>query len=134
VRGAELDWLRRPALEILGQQVSELQTRKRVDVDRPVAAVDTGSADTFLEPASVVFTENVALPTDQELNLHALKTVGDGEQARQPLRRHRGRTWRTPRCTGMRADPPATAPDLTCSVSIARERVDYKGPSCCLNA
>ena len=32
-----------------------------------------------------------------------------------------------PGFAGVRADPPATAPDLTCSVSIARERVDYKG-------
>lgn len=33
VRGVELDWLRRLAIEIVGQQVSKLQARKRVGVD-----------------------------------------------------------------------------------------------------
>jgi hypothetical protein len=72
MRRVEFDWLRRAVLEIAGQQVSELQAPKRVYVDGSVAAVDTGSADAFLEPASVVLTENVALTSDLELDLHAL--------------------------------------------------------------
>ena len=70
VRGVELDWLRRTVLEIVGQQVSELQARKRVGVDRSVTPVDTGSADALLEPASIRITEKVALFSDQELDLH----------------------------------------------------------------
>ena len=70
VRGVELDWLRRAALKIVGQQVSELQARKSVGVDGSVAFIDTRSADAFLEPASVILTENVALPSDQELDPH----------------------------------------------------------------
>jgi len=71
VRRVEVDCHRRAALKIVGQQVSELQARKSVGIDGSVAFIDTGSADAFLEPASVVLTENVALPSDQELNLHA---------------------------------------------------------------
>ena len=70
VRRVELDWHRRAALKIVGQQVSELQARKSVGIDGSVAFIDTGNADAFLEPASVVLTENVALLSDQELNLH----------------------------------------------------------------
>ena len=70
VRDVELYQLRLAALEIVGQQVSELQARKRVGVDGSVAAVDTGSADALLEPASIRLIEKVALPPDQELNLH----------------------------------------------------------------
>ena len=72
VRGVELDWLRRAMLEIVGQQVSELQARKRVGIDGPVALIDTGSADACLEPASVSLTEKVPLPSDQKLDLHDL--------------------------------------------------------------
>jgi hypothetical protein len=35
------------------------------------------------------------------------------------------------RCAGR---PSSAAPDLTCPVSIARERPNYKGPGGCLNA
>ena len=72
VRGVELDWLRRAALQIVGQQVGELQARKRVRVDGSVAIVDTGSTDALLEPASIRLAEKVALPSDQELDLHDL--------------------------------------------------------------
>jgi hypothetical protein len=88
VRGVELDWLRRAVLEIAGKQVSELQAPKRVGVDGSVAAVDTGSADAFLEPAGVVRADNVVLPSDQELDLHdfdaylsATSASGDGAAA-----------------------------------------------------
>ena len=32
------------------------------------------------------------------------------------------KTWRTPRCTGVRADPPATAPDVRVSIAPIRSR------------
>ena len=72
VRDVELDRLRRAAREILGEQVGELQARKRVGVDGSVAAVDTGSADAFLEPASISLTENVPVVSDQKRDLHGL--------------------------------------------------------------
>ncbi len=57
-------------LEIAGKPVSELQARKRVRVDRSVAAVDTRRADASLKPASIVHTEKVTPLSDQERDLH----------------------------------------------------------------
>ena len=65
-----------------------MQALKRVGVDGSVTAVDAGGADAFLEPASVVLTENVALPSDQKLdlndfdpNLSATSASSDGAAA-----------------------------------------------------
>ena len=77
MRPAELDRLRRlSSFEIVGEDVSELQARECLGIERAMAVVDARLADAMHEPPRLLLVEREAGGADEKLDLHRLDRIG----------------------------------------------------------